>query len=145
MRVVLDTNVVVSALLFGGTPGKLVDLWRSGRIVPVVTGEIVREYLRVLAYPKFKLTEADIDFLLFEEILPFFTTHAIKGKPPVQGSLIPEDPDDEKFLVCAISGNAKFVVSGDAHLLALGVHGDVKIATVKNFLKLTLSDAGNDA
>ena len=55
-RVVIDTNVVVSALLFGGTPGELIPLWKSGRIKPLASAEIIDEYIRVLAYPKFKLS-----------------------------------------------------------------------------------------
>ena len=55
--VVIDTNVFLSALLFGGTPGKLISLWKSGKIQPQVNKNTVAELLRVLAYPKFKLTE----------------------------------------------------------------------------------------
>jgi putative PIN family toxin of toxin-antitoxin system len=55
-RVVIDTNVVISALLFGGEPGELIPLWKSGRIKPLASKEMVDEYLRVLTYPKFGLT-----------------------------------------------------------------------------------------
>ncbi len=112
-RVVLDTNVVVSALLFGGVPGKLVSLWRSGRIEPLCSEEIVLEYLRVLAYPKFRLSESEIDYLLKHEILPFFTVvYSPAGK-----LYISEDPADDKFIWCAVAGKAGAIVSGDDHLL----------------------------
>jgi len=55
--VVLDTHVLVSGLLFGGAPGRLVDLWKAERIRPVMSSEMVSEFLLVLAYPKFQLTE----------------------------------------------------------------------------------------
>jgi predicted nucleic acid-binding protein len=59
-------------LLFGGTPGKLICLWQSDVIKPVASQEIVDEYIRVLTYPKFKLSEEEINYLLYQEILPFF-------------------------------------------------------------------------
>ena len=60
MRVVLDTNVVVLALLFTGISSKLVQLWQGGAITALVSRSILEEYLRVLSYPKFKLSEGDI-------------------------------------------------------------------------------------
>ena len=69
---VIDTNVVISAILFGGTPGELVGLWKTGRITPYITKEIIAEYIRVLAYPKFELSEEEINFIIHQEILPFF-------------------------------------------------------------------------
>jgi putative PIN family toxin of toxin-antitoxin system len=62
--VVIDTNVFLSALLFGGTPGKLISLWKSGKIQLQVNKNTVAELLRVLAYPKFKLAENEIQYLL---------------------------------------------------------------------------------
>ena len=55
MKVVIDTNVLVSALLFGGIPGRFVALWKNNHVAPLVSAEIMAEYLRVLAYPKFRL------------------------------------------------------------------------------------------
>jgi predicted nucleic acid-binding protein len=70
MRVVLDTNTVISALLFSGTASHLVSLWQSRRIAVLVSGDILQEYLRVLAYPKFKLSDQEIRRLIEEEFLP---------------------------------------------------------------------------
>jgi len=67
----LDTNTLVSAFLFSGTASRLVDLWQSGRITVLISKEILGEYLRVLAYPKFRLTEQEIRRLVEEELLPF--------------------------------------------------------------------------
>jgi len=63
-RVVIDTNVVVFALLLGGTPGALIPLWKDKLIQPFVSKDIIQEYLRVFAYPKFELTENEISYLL---------------------------------------------------------------------------------
>ena len=71
--VVIDTNVYVSAFLFGGTPAKLIVHWKAGKILPHLTSEILAEILRVLAYPKFQLTENEIQYLLYVETLPFCT------------------------------------------------------------------------
>lgn len=59
MKVVIDTNVLVSALLFGGQTERVRELWKSGVIAPLVSEAIMTEYLRVLAYPKFRLTQAE--------------------------------------------------------------------------------------
>ena len=68
MRVVIDTNVFVSAMLFGGIPGELIPLWKNGRIKPLASKAIIDEYIKVLAYPKFELSEAEIHYILYSEI-----------------------------------------------------------------------------
>ena len=129
--VVIDTNVFVSALLFGGTPGKLISLWKSGKIRPHLTSEILTELLRVLAYPKFKLTENEIQYLLYEEILPFCTV--VK---PKSGSLtVKDDPSDDMFLRCSERAKAKALISGDHHLLSLRSHRNTLVLTPSQFLK----------
>ncbi|MBX3330039.1 MAG: putative toxin-antitoxin system toxin component, PIN family [Nitrospira sp.] len=70
IRAVLDTNVVISALLFSGPPSQLVSAWQSSRLRPVVSAPILDEYIRVLAYPKFELTTTEIRSLIGEELLP---------------------------------------------------------------------------
>ena len=78
IRTVIDTNVIVSANLFGGIPGKLISLWKSGRIKPLASKEIIDEYLKVLAYPKFELSEKEINYILYNEILPYFEYYRLK-------------------------------------------------------------------
>jgi putative PIN family toxin of toxin-antitoxin system len=130
--VVIDTNVVISALLFGGTPGKLVELWQKGHIEPVISEEIMTEYLRVLTYPKFKLSEEEINYIIHQEILPFFKV--VKSIPGP--SIIKKDPDDDKFIQCAEAGNAKTIISGDQHLLALKSYPGITILTPTQFLEI---------
>jgi len=130
-RVVIDTNVVVSALLFGGVPGKLVPLWKNGDIRPLASKEIIDEYLKVLAYPKFQLSEEEINFVLYHEVLPYF--EAVETEPgPV---IIPDDPSDDKFIRSAEAGKARIIISGDDHLLALRSHRGIKILTPAQFLE----------
>lgn len=129
-RVVLDTNIVVSALLFGG-PAQLVHrAWRHKRIMPLASAEMVREYARVLSYPKFGLAESDISTLLHEEILPFLSPVRVLRVPKI----VTADPSDDIFLACAHRGQADAVVSGDKHLLAIREHAGIPILTLKEFI-----------
>ena len=130
IRAVIDTNVIVSAILFGGMPGKLISLWKSGRITPLATKDMIDEYLKVLAYPKFKLSENEISYIFYNEILPYF-----KIVVPKPGrAIIQEDPSDDKFIHCAQSGKASLIISGDQHLLNLKSYGKIKILTPSRFL-----------
>ena len=129
--IVIDTNVVVSALLFGGAPGELIPLWKAGNIQPKASKEIIEEYIRVLAYPKFNLSEDEINFLLYHEILPYFEVVRVsRGRV-----IIRHDPSDDKFIRCAKSGKASIIISGDQHLLRLKSYGKIKILTPSQFLK----------
>jgi putative PIN family toxin of toxin-antitoxin system len=130
VKVVVDTNVLVSALLFGGKPGKLMPLWQRGTIRPLASKEIIDEYLRVLTYPKFKLSEEDINFLLYHEILPYFEVIDVHPGPRI----IRKDPADDKFIRCALAGKAKFIISGDHHLLTLKSCQKIKILSPSDFL-----------
>jgi hypothetical protein len=131
IRVVIDTNVVISALLFGGIPGKLLKLWKNEYIKPLISKEIIDEYLKVLAYPKFKLSGEEINYLLYQEILPFFEIITAKHILPI----IKEDPDDDKFIRCAQAGKAEIIISGDKHLLALKSYRKIKILSPSEFFK----------
>ena len=134
MNIVIDTNVVVSAILFGGSPGKLIELWKAGRIRPLITQEILTEYIRVLAYPKFKLSEDEINYIIHQEILPYFKV--VKSVPGP--SIVKKDPDDDKFIRCAEAGNAEIIITGDQHLLALKTYKKIKIMNPSQLLDVFL-------
>jgi putative PIN family toxin of toxin-antitoxin system len=131
IRVVIDTNVVLSAILFGGIPGRLTPLWKSGRIKPIASNEIIDEYIKVLAYPKFELSEEEINYILYNEILFYFDV--VVHKPG--RVIIKEDPSDDKFIYCAKAGEARAIISGDQHLLGLKSYAKIKIVTPSQFLK----------
>lgn len=131
-KVVLDTNVLVSALLFKGKASRLVGLWKQQKIIPLVTNETLDELIRVLSYPKFSLTEEEIKSLISEEILPYF--RPVKISRYVHG--ICPDPEDDIFLTCAINGRADAIISGDAHLLNLKEFDGIPIMKI-NDLKIT--------
>lgn len=118
MRVVLDTNVVVSAILF--TKGHLSWLregWSNGIFLPLIDTPSAGELLRVLAYPKFRLSSDEIQTLL-GTYLPFTETIDTAG---AKGSMLPRcrDPQDQKFLTLAQTGMADVLVTGDQALLVL--------------------------
>ncbi len=129
-RVVLDTNVLVSAFVFHGAISALVTLWQNRTITPLVSRAIQLEYLRVLSRPNFHLTAAQIRRLMEEEWLPFVEVIEVRAVPRV----VREDPSDDKFLACAVAGQASHLISGDRHLLVLGVHQNIRILTPAEFL-----------
>ena len=114
-RVVIDTNVLVSALLFGGHPGELITLWKERRIQPLSSRDIMEEYLRVLAYPKFCLSEEEIEYILSQEVLPWFEVIMVQPGQP----FVIDDSSDDKFIWCALEGSGEAIISSDHHLLKL--------------------------
>ena len=131
IRTVIDTNVIISAILFGGIPGELISLWKSGHIQPLTSKDIIDEYIKVLTYQKFKLSEKEINYILYNEILPYFEVITLK---PGQ-AIIQKDPSDDKFLHCANAGRASVIISGDQHLINLKSYGKIKILTLSQFLE----------
>lgn len=131
IRAILDTNVLVSALLFTGSPSQLIPAWQAGRVRPVVSAEILEEYVRVLAYPKFKLTDSEIHGLIEEELLPFVDT--VRARPISVPIL--RDPDDLKFIACAVAAGVRWLISGDNDLLSLRKVKSVEIVSVTAFLQ----------
>ncbi len=117
LRVVLDTNVLVSALLFGGRLSWLREAWHGGRVRPVLCRATASELLRVLAYPKFRLTELEINALL-ADLLPTTETVDI-GRRRGRGLPRCRDRDDQVFLVLAQVAKVDALVTVDRHLLAL--------------------------
>ncbi len=131
-RAVLDTNVMVSALLFGGIPGRLIPLWQTRRIVPLLSAEVLKEYLKVLSYPKFKLRPEEIRGLINLELLPYVEPVKVSSRLRI----VKDDPSDDKFLSLALDGRADYVVSGDKHLLEIEFYRKMRIITAEAFLKI---------
>ena len=135
LRVVLDTNVILSSLLFGGRLEFIRKAWKEGRLKLLFSEETFEELVKVLHYPKFTLAEEEIDFLLYAEILPFSETVEVKLKVEKEVCV---DKEDIKFLECAVSGRADFVVSGDKDLLSIREIEGIKIITpaeLRKFLR----------
>jgi len=134
LKVVIDTNQFVSSLISKqGKPAQLVDLWRQQHFILVTSPEIIVEIKKVLEYPhiiqKYKLNKEDIQSLL---ILIEHEAVIVPGLPVI--NVIKDDPDDNKFLACALAAQAEYIVTGDQHLLSLGRYESILIVTVKDFL-----------
>jgi putative PIN family toxin of toxin-antitoxin system len=130
-RVVLDTNVLVSALLFKGALSKFVELWRKGKIIPIISKETFQELTTVLQYPKFSLSKDEIRSVIEREILPYFevidVVKAVKG--------VRRDPGHNKFISCALSASADCIVSGDKDFCELRQYKTLKIMNPSDFLR----------
>jgi putative PIN family toxin of toxin-antitoxin system len=129
-RVVLDTNVLLSGVLFGGRPGKLLELSRSGHIHGVTSGYILGELRRVLAHPRLgispKLAEdLVLELTAFLEVVPLL--------PANRRWVI--DPQDDLIVETALQGGASMICTGDRRLLEANVPG-VRILTVAEVLEL---------
>ena len=130
MKVVIDTNVFVSSF-FGGNPRKIIDLWKEGKISLCVSKNILDEYIEVLQRIGLE-NEREIEELLSlfaKGINIIFTTKTPKIK------VVKDDPDDEKFIECAVGLKAEVIITGDKALKAMDEYMGIKILTPQQFLK----------
>ncbi len=131
LKVVLDTNVLVSALFFKGELSKL--LFPLKKFILLFSEETLNEFIKVLHYPKFSLTEEEIEYLLQFEILPYSKIVEVTFKFDKE---ICPDKDDLKFLELAVSAKADYIITGDKDLLNLKKINKIKILSPKEFLSL---------
>lgn len=131
IRIVLDTNVVISALVFEGEASALVPAWQHRRFILLVSNALLTECIRVLHYPKFHLGPHDIRYLVEHELLPFITPVTVTRIPRV----IQTDPSDNQVLACAAAGHADLIVTGDRHLLDLIRYRRIPIIPLADFFK----------
>ena len=129
IRAVVDTNVFVSSF-FGGNPRKVVDLWKSGEITLCLSKLIVDEYIDVLRRLGLQ-NEKELDDLLDLFAHGFRVVFTVKT-PELR--VVEKDPDDNKFIECAVALKAKFVVTGDKALLSIQDYMAIKIVSPKDFL-----------
>lgn len=128
MRVVLDTNIYISALMFGGLPGSLLDLAFIQAFDLVVSPPLLDELDEKLHF-KFRVPLEDIAIIRIR-----LESTAFLVKPHHKLKVIRDDPDDNRILECALAGKAGFIVSGDRHLLNLKIYKKIPILTVREFL-----------
>jgi putative PIN family toxin of toxin-antitoxin system len=132
VNVVIDTNVFVSSLLNpAGMPGKIIDLWKVGRITLCLSREILDEYLEVIARFGISHDAAVADLLkIFEGRC---NQMYIARTAPL--TVIENDPKDNRFIECAVAAEAGFIISGDRHLLKLKQFQEIKIVTPAAFIR----------
>lgn len=130
IRVVIDTNIFVSSF-FGGNPKKIIDLWKNEEIALCLSKDILDEYIDVLQRVGLK-DENEIEELLFFFAKGFnilFTTNV----PQIKA--VKDDPDDDKFIECAVALKADVIITGDKALKTIGKYMGIKILTPQEFLK----------
>jgi putative PIN family toxin of toxin-antitoxin system len=130
MRIVLDTNVFISSF-FGGNPRSIIDLWKDGRLTLCLSQDVIDESIEVLG--RLGLNNRPE----LEELLKLFAT----GFRIVFTTRTPEihvvtDPDDDKFIACALALKAGYIVSGDKALVDVRQYQGIKIVTPRTFLEI---------
>lgn len=143
-RVVLDTNVLISAIISSkGSPAKILDLWREGAFDLVFSEETLKELINVLSRPKLlRITGINEDEL--NRLLSYLRSSSIVVDSSEDISIAIEDPNDTKFISCTVQAGAKYIVSGDHHLLDVEKFEGTAIVTPAEFLR-TFASFQNDS
>lgn len=130
MRVVLDTNVLMSGIFWSGPPYEILERWKQGKICLVVSQEILSEYKRVGEILSEKYPQVDLG-----PFLELLTMYAELQEPIKLSQPISRDPDDDKFIACALAAKVRWIISGDKDLLSVPDNIGVKVITPTTFLK----------
>ena len=134
MRVILDTNVFISGVFFGGLPARILGAWRDDRIQPVLSAEILEEYQRVGQILGGQYPGVDL-----EPFLTLLAVHAEIVEAPALPQPVSADPDDDKFLACAVAAGVAVIVSGDKDLVDQSGWRGVRVLRPRQFVDEFLS------
>lgn len=141
MKAVLDTNIFISAAISKtGKPSQIIDLARAGKFGLVTSEEILTELKRAIHYNRIK-KQYGLQEQSIQKFLRQLKRVSSVVKPKIKVKVVKNDPDDDKFLACAREGKAKYVVTGDPHLLKLGRYQEIKMIKPAEFLKLIQKQA----
>jgi putative PIN family toxin of toxin-antitoxin system len=130
LKVVLDTNVLISAILFGGKPRQILEKAIRGEIRLCLSEPILEELSEVLRRSKFDYSPEMIQVILTE-----LTGIADFVNPSETIDVVLEDPDDDRILECAVEAKVNYIITGDVHLLKLSRYQDIEIVNVVGFLE----------
>jgi len=130
MRIVLDTNVFISGIFFSGPPARILKAWENQNLTIVISKEILTEYQRVTQELSSQFPTVDIS-----PIIEMITIHGECVDTRGIDITICEDPDDNKFIECAIAANCTEIISGDKHLLKVARYKSVTFLTPRNFVE----------
>jgi len=128
MRIVIDTNVLISGLFWGGIPAEIIRAWTEGKIKVVCTAEIIDEYNRIA-----RRLNPGLDTSQIDRFLSFLIGRSEIVKPNHWFKIILDDPGDDKFIDCAFHAQANMILSGDNHFLKLGKFGPIRISSPIQF------------
>lgn len=135
MRLVLDTNVVVSGLLWDGPPAKLIDAAQTGALELFTSRVLLAELTRILRRAKFARMIAASGASLDDLVLGYADLATLNVPAPILPTVL-HDPDDDHVLACAIAAQADLIVSGDTDLLTLKTFRDIPIALPAEALRI---------
>lgn len=126
LRVTLDTNVLLSGIFFGGVPGRLLTAWQDDRLALVLSPAILAEYQEAGAElaARYPALAAPLD-----AILTLLAQTATIVEAPALAAQVSADPDDDKFLACALAARTPLIVSGDKHLLRVSGWSGITVIT----------------
>ena len=130
MKVVVDTNVLVSGVFFGGMPSRILEAWRDERIDVVVSPDILEEYRRVGEHLETQFTDVSL-----APFLALLVMNAEIIEPPDLPEQVSRDSDDDKFIACALAGGCHVIISGDKDLLSISGYRGVKVVAPREFLE----------
>ncbi len=131
MKIVVDTNVLMSGIFFGGVPGRVIEAWVNGKVTVVLSPVILEEYHRVGRVLGGRYPERAA---ALTPLLALLTMNAtiVNAVPLAQG--VSADPADDMFLAAAVESGAPAIVSGDAHLLELSGWSGISVLTPRQFV-----------
>jgi len=140
MRVVVDTNVLISAIFFKGKPDVILEAWRTGKLEIILSADILNEYAKVME-------RLSVNFPSVETsgILSTLTSGCKIVEQARIENQVCDDPDDDKSLAAALGGNTKTIVSGDKHLLDVDGYSGIEILRPAEFIEQYLSEQSNEA
>lgn len=128
-KVVIDVNVFISAFGWNGKPLQIMELLEKGKLRNCISEEILRELSIAISYPELSLTKE-----IQAKILEFALIHS-DFYEPTESAGIARDPDDNKFIDCALSAKAKFIITGDEDLLSIKQYKHIKFVSPAEFLR----------
>lgn len=134
MKIILDTNVFVSGVFFSGTPYRILKAWRNGILTLVISEEIFEEYQRVGEILGEKYPAIDLQPIL-KLVRANAQIYPVKCLP----ESVADDPDDDKFIACAVACKSKIIVSGDKHLLRVNGFREIEIIRPREFVDTYLA------
>jgi len=129
MRVIIDTNVLISGIFFGGPPAKILEAWHGGELKLVVSPEILEEYFEVCERISVRYPDIDIAPIL---VLVARNSQVVESPPLAEQ--ISRDVDDDKFIACAIASDTRTIISGDNDLLTVSGYERVQVMTPRDFV-----------
>ena len=130
MKIIVDTNVLVSGIFFSGPPYIILDAWRRNKVQFIISPDIFDEYTRVSHDLQKQFPAVNID-----QFLELILLHSDMCFPAQLSKPVTQDPRDDMFIACALKSGTKIIISGDKHLLNVSGYKNIKVVNPSQFLK----------